>query len=53
MGWGRVGSGGAGEHSDVNSMSDMHKLLALTAFLMFFFCVGEARSAIAFFFVGS
>ena len=34
MGWGRVGSGGGGGHSDVNSMSDMQKLLASTAFLL-------------------
>ena len=33
MGWGKVGSGGGG-HSDVNSMSDMQKLLASTAFLL-------------------
>ena len=37
MGWGRVGSGGGGGggHSDVNSMSDMQKLLASTEFWLF------------------
>ena len=35
MGWGRAGSGGgAGGHSDDNSMSDMQKLLASPAFLL-------------------
>ena len=36
LGWGGVGSGvvGGGGHSDVNSMSDMQKLLASTAFLL-------------------
>ena len=35
-GWGgvRVGSGGGEGHSDVNSMSDMQKLLASTTFLL-------------------
>ena len=51
VGWGRVGSGGGGGHIDVNSMSGMQKLLASTAFLLI--CVGEARSTIAFFLVGS
>ena len=53
LGWGRVGRGeglGGGIMTSIER-AHMHKLLAFTAFLII--CVGEARSTMTLFYLGS